>query len=288
MSIAAQRPSHTDLSGERTWPPKVDIFGCDYSATTYDEAVDAIVGAVNRDESGVVSCHAAHAVVEATGSKSLCEMVNQFDMVTPDGQPVRWAMNILHRTRLEDRVYGPELMLRLCERAADERIPIYLYGGSPDVVKQLNDKLIRRLDLRIVGYESPPFRELTDTEDQEMVERVNSSGAGIFFIGLGCPKQDIFAFEHRHKINAVQICVGAAFDFHAGAKSMAPRWMQRRGLEWLFRLIQEPRRLCRRYLTTSTVFVAKLLWAMCNVPRVLHQRRQRLPSLQRPSFREEL
>jgi len=151
------------------------------------------------------------------------------------------------------------LTLRLCERAAAEGVSIYLYGGSPDVVEKLQSRLKQDIPgLQIAGYESPPFRELTTDEDAEMVERVNASGAGLMFIGLGCPKQDLFAYEHRDKVQAVQVCVGAAFDFHAGVKPMAPDWMQRYGLEWLYRLFQEPRRLWRRYLVTNTIFVFKL------------------------------
>jgi N-acetylglucosaminyldiphosphoundecaprenol N-acetyl-beta-D-mannosaminyltransferase len=116
--------------------------------------------------------------------------------------------------------------------------------------------------LCIAGAEAPPFRPLSEEEDAAVVERINNSGAGIVFIGLGCPKQDHFAYEHRDRINAVQVCVGAAFDFHAGVKPMAPVWMQRRGLEWLFRLACEPRRLGRRYLATNTRFICKLTAAM--------------------------
>lgn len=137
-------------------------------------------------------------------------------------------------------------------------------AAGPQVVEKLRDNLLDRLpDLEIAGYESPPFRPLTPEEDAEVVRRINNSGAGIVFIGLGCPKQDLFAYEHRDRIHAIQVCVGAAFDFHAGSQPMAPSWMQKRGLEWLYRLIQEPRRLWRRYLVTNSVFLAKLAVAMC-------------------------
>jgi exopolysaccharide biosynthesis WecB/TagA/CpsF family protein len=241
------------------WPRKVDLFGIGISPTTYDEAVEAILDAASRREPAVVACQAVHAVMTACGDPVLKQRVNQFEMLTPDGQPVRWAMNLLHGTRLKERVYGPELMLRLCRGAAERGVSIYLYGGSPEVLARLQLVLLEQCPgLRIAGAESPPFRPLAPEEDREVVERINSSGAGLVFIGLGCPKQDHFAFEHRESIRAVQLCVGAAFDFHAGAKPMAPEWMQRRGLEWLFRLVQEPRRLWRRYLTTNSLFVAKL------------------------------
>jgi exopolysaccharide biosynthesis WecB/TagA/CpsF family protein len=147
-------------------------------------------------------------------------------------------------------------------------VPIYLYGGTPEVAQTIRENLISRYSgLRVVGSESPPFRPLTPQEQDELVERVNGSGAGVVFIGLGCPKQDHFAYEHADRIQAVQVCVGAAFDFHAGNKKMAPPWMQRRGLEWLFRLSQEPGRLWRRYLITNSLFVWKLAvaWIRANL-----------------------
>ncbi|HEV7223976.1 MAG TPA: WecB/TagA/CpsF family glycosyltransferase [Pirellulales bacterium] len=241
------------------WPKKVDLFGVGISPTTYDEAVAVILDAASRREPAVVACQAVHAVMTASGDPVLQRRVNQFEMLTPDGQPIRWAINLLHGARLKERVYGPELMSRLCRGAAERGISIYLYGGSREVLARLQLALLKQCPgLRIAGAESPPFRPLSPDEDREVVERIDASGAGLAFIGLGCPKQDHFAFEHRESIRAVQLCVGAAFDFHAGAKPMAPNWMQRRGLEWLFRLYHEPRRLWRRYLTTNSLFAAKL------------------------------
>jgi exopolysaccharide biosynthesis WecB/TagA/CpsF family protein len=253
------------------WPRKVSLFGVGMSVTTYDESVAVILDAARRGASGVVACQAVHAVVTASGDPSLRDKVNTFDLVTPDGQPVRWAMNLLYRAGLRERVYGPQLMLRLCRAAGEAGVPIYLYGGSPAVAEKLRANLLAVCpNLRIAGWESPPFRALTPEEDRAVVERINNSGARLVFIGLGCPKQDVFAYEHRHTIQAVQLCVGAAFDFHAGVKKMAPRWMQRRGLEWLFRLGQEPRRLWRRYLVTNSIFLWKL-------GRALLRRRRRSP-----------
>jgi N-acetylglucosaminyldiphosphoundecaprenol N-acetyl-beta-D-mannosaminyltransferase len=245
------------------WPRKLDLFGVGVTPTTYDDAVDLIVAAAERRESAIVACQAVHAVVTACQDPALRERVNSFELVAPDGQPVRWALNWLHGAGLTDRVYGPELMLRLCKEACRRGVSVYLYGGTHAVL----DLLVRRLladfpDLCISGAEAPPFRRLTAEEDEEAIARIDRSGAGIVFIGLGCPKQDHFAYEHRSRIHAVQVCVGAAFDFHAGVKPMAPRWMQQHGLEWLFRLASEPRRLAWRYLKTNTVFVWKLASAM--------------------------
>jgi len=242
------------------WPERYDLFGVKVSATNYDELVDVVSQAAKQRVSAVISFHAVHAIVESISDPQLLQKVNRFDAVATDGHPVRWALNHLHGVRLKDRVYGPEFTIRLCERAAKDSIPIYLYGSTPKVIELLTQKLTDRFpDLRIAGAESPPFRALTPEEDAEVVQRINNSGAGIVFIGLGCPKQDHFAADHADRIHAVQACVGAAFEFHADTKTTAPKWMQRNGLEWLYRLCCEPRRLWRRYLHTNSVFLHKWL-----------------------------
>ncbi|HET6878915.1 MAG TPA: WecB/TagA/CpsF family glycosyltransferase [Pirellulales bacterium] len=242
------------------WPKKLDLFGVGISPTTYAEAVELILSAAEERLAAVVACQAVHAVVTAGADHVLRERVASFELVTPDGQPVRWALNWLYGAELKDRVYGPELMIRLCREAARRGVSIYLYGGTPDVLALLERRLTEACPgLTVAGSRAPPFRPLTADEDATVVKDIEASGAGIVFIGLGCPKQDHFAYEHRERLHAVQVCLGAAFDFHAGVKPMAPAWMQRRGLEWLFRLWCEPRRLARRYLTTNSVFVCKLL-----------------------------
>ena len=244
------------------WPRKVDVFGVQISVTDYDELVACILDSAIAGEPAVVSLFAVHAVITASDDPDLRRKVNTFQAIGPDGQPVRWAMNWLHKTKLLDRVYGPETTLRICKAAAEEEVPIYLYGSTPSVLESLSSNLISSYPkLQIAGCESPPFRKLTEQESDELVDRVHNSGAKIFFIGLGCPKQDHFAFEFAHRLNCVQVAVGAAFDFHAGTKSTAPAWMQKRGLEWVFRLAAEPRRLWKRYLVTNSVYVFKLIRA---------------------------
>jgi exopolysaccharide biosynthesis WecB/TagA/CpsF family protein len=273
VSLDAPRDHESNIR-KTAWPPKLDVFGLGITPTSYAEATRVILDAAERRESAVVSCHAAHALVTFSGDRALREMANDFEMITPDGQPVRWALNLLHGTGLSERVYGPELTLHLCAEAARRGVSAYLYGGSPQVIETLRKNLLSKFPgLVIAGHESPPFRALTPEEDAAVVERINASGAGLVFIGLGCPKQDVFAYEHKGRIRAVQLCVGAAFDFHAGAKPSAPPWMQRRGLEWLYRLVQEPRRLWKRYLVTNTQYLVRLGRSLVNVPRVLRQRR---------------
>ncbi|MCH9816186.1 MAG: WecB/TagA/CpsF family glycosyltransferase [Actinomycetia bacterium] len=248
-------PNHFADHEDRTLPPKRPVLGVNVSQTNYDEVVDLVLAAAQSHQSMVVSLFAAHAVVTSSRDPELLAKVNNFEIVAPDGQPVRWALNQLHGSALEDRVYGPELMLRSCAAAAQLGVGIYLYGGSPQVATDLPVKLQELFPgLEVVGSESPPYRALTAQEHADFDTRVRESGAAIVFIGLGCPKQDEFAHTHRDRIPAVQVCVGAAFDFHAGTKEMAPSWMQDRGLEWAFRLGKEPKRLWRRYLVTNTQF----------------------------------
>lgn len=249
------------MTGIEQWPKKHDVCGVKVSATTYDEAADAIMQRAMRRESAVTSFFAVHAVMTHASDRAFLSRVNAFDIVAPDGQPVRWALNWLHGTNLNENVRGSEIMWRLCQRAADQGVSIYLYGGSTHALKALETRLKQAFPkLEIAGSESPPFRALTPKEDDAVVERINNSGAGLVFIGLGCPKQDHFADAHRDRIKGVQVCVGAAFDFHAGNKKTAPEWMQKNGLEWVFRLSQEPGRLWRRYLVTNTMFVQKFLF----------------------------
>lgn len=237
------------------WPGKRDLFGVSVSVTWYADAIERIITAGKARQAAIVDLMPVHSLVTAATDSAYRQKLNQFDMVCPDGQPVRWALNLFHKAGLTDRVYGPELMWRTCAAAEKAGVAIYLYGASPAVVQTLAEKIGQTFaGLKIAGVESPPFRPLTAEEDAAVVERINASGAGIVFLGTGCPRQEIFAFEHRPSIRAVQLCVGAAFDFHAGQKKMAPSWMQKRGLEWLFRLSQEPGRLWKRYLVTNTIF----------------------------------
>lgn len=242
------------------WPEKYNIFGVDISAVDYKKACECIIKAAKKNLSACVDHMPVHGLITASNDKYFNNHIKNFDIVAPDGQPVRWALNHFHRTNLTERVYGPDLMLILCEEVAEKGISIYLYGSTSKVINKLKKKLIQKFrKLKIAGMESPPFRKLSLQEDKEMIERINKSGAGITFISLGCPKQEVFASEHKGKINSVMVCVGAAFDFHAGVLDQAPAWMQKRGLEWLFRIFKEPKRLFKRYLITNSIYIFKFL-----------------------------
>jgi N-acetylglucosaminyldiphosphoundecaprenol N-acetyl-beta-D-mannosaminyltransferase len=244
------------------WPDKTNLFGVEITPTNYDEATQIIVEAAKQGHRGLVSCYSTHSLVETSRHRSFSRAANTFEMIAPDGQPIRWALNWLKKKQLTDRVYGPELTLRVCKKAAEGKIPIYLYGSSPQAIKALIKNLVNHFPgLVIAGAESPPYRSLTRKEELETIRRINASGARILFIGLGYPKQDIFALKHREQLNQVQICVGAAFDFHAKIKKTAPAWMQASGLEWFFRLSQEPSRLWKRYLVTNSLYLLMLIKA---------------------------
>jgi len=250
------------------WPNKQNILGVNISATTYEEALVCVIKAAKARNSGCVSHIAVHGLIEGSKDLRFRSILEEFEIVAPDGQPVRLALRLLHGTNLPDRCYGPEFMLHVCRRAAVEGIGVFLYGSHPNVVESLRKHLIAQIPgLAIVGWEPSVFRPLTEVEDNALVSRINESKTGIVFVGLGCPLQETFAYAHRKKIKAVQICVGAAFDFLSQNKKMAPVWMQRNSLEWLFRLIQEPRRLWRRYLITNTIFLWRLFLQLSRVKK---------------------
>ena len=244
-------------------PRRHDVFGVRVSATSYAEVIAWCIDRARQSKGGIIDLMPVHGLISAVRDPQYGAKMNAFDIIAPDGQPVRWALNHFHKANLTDRVYGPELTIRLCGAAADAGVSIYLYGSSPEVIELLSKNLLEKYPkLIIAGKESPPFRPLTPAEDKEVIDRINNSGAKLVFLGTGCPKQELFAYDHRHSIQGVQLCVGAAFDFHAGKKQIAPAWMQKRGLEWLFRLCSEPNRLWKRYFVTNSIFVMLVLREM--------------------------
>jgi N-acetylglucosaminyldiphosphoundecaprenol N-acetyl-beta-D-mannosaminyltransferase len=197
--------------------------------------------------------------MESRQDPELLRIHNAAGMVTPDGMPLVWLARRAGFPHV-DRVYGPDLVLACCEASVARGYRHFLYGGGPGVPERLAERLQARFPgLRVVGCHSPPFRALVSREDDTVVERINASGADIVWVGLSTPKQERWMHTHRPYLTApVLIGVGAAFDFHAGLKRQAPRWIQRSGLEWLFRLSQEPRRLWRRYSYNNTRFLLDL------------------------------
>jgi len=240
-------------------PPSLNLLGINVSRVDYDSAVAHIIDAAKLRLSYGVTAMAVHGVMEAHRDSAFAAELNRFQMITPDGQPVRWALNLLGARELKDRVYGPTLTLKVCESAAKAKLPIFLYGSTETVLENLSRNLLVKFPgLQIAGMQSDRFRDATPEEDEADIRTINESGARIVFVGRGCPRQEKWVAAHLGKVDAVMIAVGAAFDFHAGTLPQAPAIMQDYGLEWLFRLAQEPSRLWRRYLILNPLFVFNL------------------------------
>ncbi len=239
---------------------KRNVIGVMVDVVDYDGAVRRVVEAARAGRSLSVSALAVHGVMTGVLDDAHRYRLNHLDLVCPDGQPVRWALNRLHGAHLSDRVYGPELTLRLCAEAARLSLPIYFYGSRPEVLERLQSNLLARFPgLVVAGAEPSRFRSLSSEEKADVIRRIGASGAKIVFVGLGCPRQEVWAFEYRDRLPLPVIAVGAAFDFHSGHSKQAPARMQRAGLEWLFRLVHEPGRLWRRYLLLNPVYVTLVL-----------------------------
>jgi N-acetylglucosaminyldiphosphoundecaprenol N-acetyl-beta-D-mannosaminyltransferase len=234
---------------------RVDILGIGVNATTVAETLREIEGWIARRDPHYVCVTGMHGVMESQRDEQLRRVHNAAGMVTPDGMSLVWLCRIKGQSRVR-RVYGPDLMLTLCQRSVEAGYRHFFYGGSPEVLRALETRLQERFPgLAVVGTCAPPFRPLTPEEDADMVRRINETNPDIVWVGLGTPKQELWMADHRQLLAApVLIGVGAAFDFHAGTKPQAPRWMQVNGLEWLFRLRHEPRRLWRRYLINIPLF----------------------------------
>lgn len=247
---------------------KYSVLGVDISAITYDEAVAAILAAAEAKRAFKVSALAVHGVMTGVFDDAHRFRLNSFDLVCPDGQPVRWALNLIHRANLSDRVYGPEMTLRLCAAAEAQGLPIFFYGSTPEVLAALRTNLRRRFPaLEIAGMRPSLFRRSSPEEQAEINREIGDSGARIVFVGLGCPRQEVWTFENADALGLPTIAVGAAFDFIAGYLPQAAPFLQRYGLEWAFRLWQEPKRLWRRYVLLNPAYVALVFAQMTGMRR---------------------
>jgi N-acetylglucosaminyldiphosphoundecaprenol N-acetyl-beta-D-mannosaminyltransferase len=231
------------------------ILGVNVSVSSYSTVVEqSLVWAHGRQSRALFFAN-VHVVMEALDSPAFRRRLNRSDIVSPDGMPLVWVLRMLGAPRAE-RVYGPDATLAMLAAAEGEGMPIGFYGGSQAVLDTLVQMVrLRYPGINIVFSESPPFRILSPQEDADVVERIALSNARVLFVGLGCPKQENWIIEHLGRIPAVMFGVGAAFDFIAGAKPQAPRWMMQSGLEWAFRFAAEPRRLWKRYLINNPKFL---------------------------------
>ncbi len=247
---------------------KHNILGVNISAVDYEGAIERVMHAAEAREPLAVSALAVHGLMTGALDSEHKYRLNRFDLLCPDGQPVRWALGWLHGKRLPDRVYGPNLMLKLCERAAKDSTPIFLFGGSEELLSVLSANLTEKFPgLQIAGTRASKFRTVNAEERQELIDDIKASGAKITFVGLGCPRQEVFTYEMRDDLSMPLLAVGAAFNFHAGLLDQAPKWLQDRGLEWAYRFTKEPRRLFHRYMVLNPMYLGMLGLQMVGLKR---------------------
>jgi N-acetylglucosaminyldiphosphoundecaprenol N-acetyl-beta-D-mannosaminyltransferase len=239
-------------------PETARVLDISLAISDYERVVEWMDATVAAGERGYLTAAAVNLVMSAREQTETLDAVLGATLVVPDGQPLVWALHALGH-RQATRIYGPDLMVHHCARAAEAGTPIYLYGGrTPEALALLGERLRERFaGLEIVGGYSPPFTPLTPTEEERVIESIDASGADVVWVGIGQPKQELWMAHMRPRLQApLLVGVGAAFDFHAGLVPQAPAWMQRNGLEWTYRLAREPRRLWRRYARHNPRFVA--------------------------------
>ncbi len=233
-----------------------NVVGVRVDAVDYEAAVDKIIRAAKERQPLAVAAVSVHGLMISVRDRTHRYRLNALDLIVPDGQPVRWALNRIHGAKLRDRVYGPRMMFEVCRKAAEEGVPIFMFGGYDSMLADLKKCLLEKLpNLKIVGCKAARYESITIEEQAALVEEIRRSGAQILMVGLGCPKQEVFAYEMRDMLSIPTLAVGAALNFHAGHLDSAPHFMQRWGLEWLFRLAKEPGRLWRRYLLTNPLYL---------------------------------
>ena len=239
-------------------PSRRRVITLDLSPLSLAEATEQVLAWAQAEESRTVCAANVHMVMEAYDDPAFGAMVNGADLVTPDGMPLVWALRLLG-LRGQTRVCGPDLTLEVCRLASERGIPVGFYGAREKVLEALTARLQQKFPGLSIAYaQSPPFRPPDETEQRATLLAIQTSGTRILFVGLGCPRQERWIAQHRGQIPAVMLGVGAAFDFHAKAIRQAPRWMQRSGLEWVFRLAMEPRRLWKRYFKHNPRYMALL------------------------------
>jgi len=234
---------------------RFEVLGVGIDAVDYEAAVTRIVEAARAGRALGVSALAVHGVVTASRDASQLARMSRFGLIVPDGQPVRWALKRLYGVTLPDRVYGPQLTLRVCAAAAEAGLSVFMYGSTPEVLGLMKPALRQRFPkLKIAGAMPSAFQQLDRDRQREIARQIIESGADIVLVGLGCPRQEVWVYEHLNLIDCPMLAVGAAFDFISGLMPQAPKWMQNAGLEWLYRLMKEPKRLWRRYVLLNPVF----------------------------------
>jgi N-acetylglucosaminyldiphosphoundecaprenol N-acetyl-beta-D-mannosaminyltransferase len=236
-----------------------DILNIPVANLDYDGVVDQIISWTKSPKGRYIGVCNVHSITSSTWDPKLREALLNSDLNTADGMPLVWMQKLLGFKKAS-RVYGPTLVLKTLEKAVPKKLRMAFYGGHPERLPVFLENLNKMFPgLEVVETICPPFRSLTEEEDEQFTQTLNKARPDIIWVGIGCPKQELWMMEHKSKLNAVMIGVGAAFDFHAGAVKQAPPYLQKIGLEWLYRLYCEPRRLFKRYLTTNPVFMIRAI-----------------------------
>jgi len=248
--------------------PRANVLGVGVSAIDLEVALNRITRALESKTKGYICVTGVHGVSEAQNDPAFRTILNRAFLNTPDGIPTVWVGRFQGFRRM-DRVYGPDLMLDVCRYTAGRSFTHFFYGGAEGVAAELQRRLESRFPgISIVGTYTPPFRPLNPVESEELIRRVATLKPDIVWVGLSTPKQEKFMAEYWQKLDTtLMVGVGAAFDFHAGRVRQAPRWMQRSGLEWFYRLLCEPRRLWRRYFKNNPLFIIRILGQITGIRR---------------------
>ena len=240
--------------------PTFRLFSPRFAALPSADAADLLAGYATENRSYGVTALAVHGLMESVLQAPLGEKINNIDMVLPDGQPIVWALRLFHQVPLQQKVPGPDLTLDVLKRASDQGLGVFLYGSTQDTLEKFSAFIeLNYPGVVLCGVHEDRFRDASSKEDLADIHRINASGAHIVLVGRGCPRQEHWVADHVGKVNAVMLAVGAAFDYHAGKLQRAPRWMQISGLEWAYRLMQEPGRLWKRYLVSNSWFLYSVL-----------------------------
>lgn len=235
---------------------KTTLFGVNYASVDYESATTIIIDNASHRRSFGVSALAVHGLVESNRSEVISNHVAKIDMIVPDGKPVQWALNAFNNAGLKDRVYGPELTRHVLKAAGERQLRVYLFGSTKSTLEKLQEHItVCYPGVVVCGMHVDRFRDATPEEDADDIRKIKASAANIVLVGRGCPRQEVWVSQHLGKVDAVMMAVGAAFDYFVGNIKRPPIWIQQAGLEWLFRLSQEPRRLFRRYAITNSLYI---------------------------------
>lgn len=249
------------------------IFSFNFSTLTFGDTISAIIKLAEKRASAYVCVSNVHMLIEAKRDESFAEVLNLADLVVLDGMPLCWSMKWFHGIKA-DRIAGRHLMHALLKQCELDQLPVYFYGGRPAALEQATSFISNHYrEIQLVGSYSPPFRPLTADEEEEVAQNIKRSGAAVVFVSLGCPKQERWMANMKNKIPAVMLGIGIALEVLTEQQKSTPLWMERSGLEWLFRLCKEPRRLFKRYLVTNSAFIILFLRTVLTrkQPSIYHQ-----------------